>query len=527
MRKNNNNYVKIFKYYFENNGVDIPADELDRIIVTLKHLGVYSWYSSTDDCEYYFIKISSVNKTVKKVIDKIPVDFKAEKSSKILFIVNNIQDKLYINNPDFKKEFKIALSKKLSLGKNIKTIKDISAEFIGATKGKYEIEITSRIDSLQYSFDNTPDNESANGYVYIASLFDIVNMYNSVGDSLFDLNVRYKVSDELNVETEICKTLSEKPKEFWFNSNGITIIVNHNNFNCNRPRTIEFSNSNSFSVINGAQTISTAAKWYSANEKEKSNLKDAWVLLRVIIVSDIALSFAKDVSVSLNRQKSISEVDITTTYEFAENINALMNDCENDNICFEISKRGGTPTYKYSYYIDDFAQLVETYLIQKPGSARNSKGALIGTKDNKFVRTDIFKDIKSVDDILKYYSPINYAFELNNSYKKKEKHQLDSTSLIDIIYKYGNMYCIASVIYCINNRKVDDFTSFEYIDSKNNPFIIEKFINCFECFLDESKIDILDSNDFKKDTLYEKFKESKYMNDLYEYIKNIKNNQSK
>ena len=95
--------------------------------------------------------------------------------------------------------------------------------------------------------------------------------------------------------------------------------------------------------------------------------------------------------------------------------------------------------------------------------------------------------------------------------QKKEKNQLDSTSLIDIIYKYGNMYCIASVIYCINNRKVDDFTSFEYIDSKNNPFIIEKFINRFECFLGESKIDILDSNDFKKDTLYEKFKESKYI----------------
>ncbi len=527
MRKNNNNYVKILKYYFENNGVDIPTSELDKIIVTLKHLGVYSWYSSTDDCEYYFIKISSVKKTVKKVIDKISVEFKAEKSSKFLFIVNNIQDKLYINNPDFKKEFKISLSKKLSLGKNIKTIKDISAEFIGVTKGKHEIEITSRIDSLQYRFDNTPDNENAKGYVYIASLFDIVNMYNSVGDSLFDLNVRYKVTDELNVETEICKTLSEKPKEFWFNSNGITIIVNHDNFNCNRPRTIEFSDSNYFSVINGAQTISTAAKWYSANEKEKSNLKDAWVLLRVIIVSDIALSFAKDISVSLNRQKSISEVDITTTYEFAENINALMNECENNNICFEISKRGGTPTYKYSYYIDDFAQLVETYLIQKPGSARSSKGALIGIKDNDLVRKDIFKDIKSVGDIIKYYSPTNYAFELNDSYKKRQKQHADSDSLIDIIYKYGNTYCIASVIYCINNRKVDDFTLFEYIDSKNNPFIIEKFVKCFECFLRESKIGILDSNDFKKEVLYEKFKESKYMNDLFEFIKDIKNNQSK
>ena len=521
MRKNNK-YVRILKYYFENNGVDIPASELEKIIVTLKHLGVYSWHSDIDDCEYYFFKINSVNKTVKKVVDKIPANFKAEKSSKILFIVNNIQDKLYINDPNFKKEFKIALSKKLSLEKNIKTIKDISAEFIGVTTRKYEIGITSRIDSLQYSLENTSSNENATGHVYIASLLDIVNMYNFVGDSLFDLNVRYKISDELNVEAEICKTLSEKPKEFWFNNNGISIIVNHNSFNCNRPRTIEFSNSNSLSVINGAQTISTAAKWYSTNEKAKSNLKDAWVLLRVITVSDIAHSFAKDISVSLNRQKSISDVDITTTYEFAENINALMNECENDSFCFEISKRGGTPTYKYCYLIDDFAQLVETYLIQKPGSARSSKGALIGTKDNNFVRTDIFKDIKSVDDIVKYYSPVNYAFELNNSYKNIHKQQLDTPSLIDVIYKYGNTYCIASVIYCLNNQNVNDFSSFEYIDSKNNINIIEKFVAYFENFLVESNIETLDSNDFKKEELYEGFKNSKHMKDLLIYIESIK-----
>lgn len=522
MKKKNNNYLKILKYYFENNGVDILTNELEKIIVTLKHLGVYSWYSSTDDCEYYFIKIGSINKTVKKVVDKLPVDFNTKKSSRILFIVNNIQDKLYINNPDFKKSFKIELSKKLSLGKNIKTIKDISAEFIGNATGKHEIGITSRIDSLQYSLDNSSTNESATGYVYIASLLDIINMYNSVGDSLFDLNVRYKISDELNVEAEICKTLSEKPREFWFNNNGITIIVNHNNFNCNRPRTIEFSNSNSFSVINGAQTISTAAKWYSTNEKAKSILKDAWVLLRVITVSDIAHSFAKDISVSLNRQKSISDVDITTTYEFTENINALMNECENDSFCFEISKRGGTPTYKYCYLIDDFAQLVETYLIQKPGSARSSKGALIGTKDNNFVRTDIFKDIKSVDDIVKYYSPVNYAFELNNSYKNIHKQQLDTPSLIDVIYKYGNTYCIASVIYCLNNQNVNDFSSFEYIDSKNNINIIEKFVAYFENFLVESNIETLDSNDFKKEELYEGFKNSKHMKDLLIYIESIK-----
>lgn len=517
------NYVKILKYYFENNGVDVTENEINKIIVSLKYLGSCLFHSNIDDCDYYFIKANSVNKTLKRVINKIPDSFNPEKQSKFLLIVNNIQDKLYINSPQFKKEFKLALSVKHSLKKRIKTIKDISAEFIGTTTKKHEIEITSRIDSLEYNLDNIENNkDTPSGQVYIASLFDIVNMYNCVGDSLFDFNVRYKISDELDVENEIIKTLTEKPKEFWFNNNGITIIVNKDKFNCNRPRTIELYNSNCFSVINGAQTITTAAKWYNENEKNKEKLKEAWVLLRVISVSDIALSFAKDISVSLNRQKSISAVDIVTTYEFVENINALMNDCENDNICFELSKRGGTPTYKYSYYIDDFAQLVESYLIQKPGSARNSKGALISIKDNVFVRNDIFKEIKTGKDITRYYSPVNYAYELNNSYNNIKKDLSNPDSYSDIIYKYGNMYCIASTIYCLNNKNIDDFSSFNYIDFTNNTHIIKKFVECFEQFLLELKPENLDSNDFKKENLYENFKESSHMEKLFEYIENIK-----
>ena len=72
-----------------------------------------------------------------------------------------------------------------------------------------------------------------------------------------------KISDELDVEKEIKKTLNENPQEFWFNNNGITMIANKDKFNCDRPSTIEFLNSNFFSVINGAQTITTAAKWYN------------------------------------------------------------------------------------------------------------------------------------------------------------------------------------------------------------------------------------------------------------------------
>ena len=526
MAKRINNYTKILKFYFDDNGVEISENEIEKAIVSLKYLGVYSFYSKEDDCYYYLIKTSSANRSVEKIVNKLPADFDSKNFSKILLIVNNIQDKLYINTPKYKKDFKDALTKKLSLKKRISTIRDITAEFISLIRKKHEIGITNRVDSLRYDLTKSTGINSPYGYVYIASLYDIVNMYNVIGDSLFDLNVRYKISDELDVEKEIKKTLNERPQEFWFNNNGITIISNKDKFSCDRSNTIEFFNSNFFSVINGAQTITTASKWYNENEKEKEKLKKAWVLLRVILVDDIAQSFAKDVSVSLNRQKSISEVDIATTYEFVESINFFMNECDNENICFELNKRGGTPTYKYSYYIDDFAQLVEAYMIQKPGFARSSKGALISVKEingkYEFLHKDIFKKARSLNDILKYYKPVNYAYELLNSYKKNQKNLSYKDALGDIFSKYGNMYCIASVIYCINDKQVDDFSAFEYIDSKYNIDIIEKFIESFEHFLKVKNKQSLDSNDFKKEDLYEEFKNSEYMDLLFEHISLIK-----
>ncbi len=526
-----NGYKKILNYYFENNGLILAERDLDDIILKLKHTNECVYKSCKEECNYYIIKAKSENITVSKAVNCLPENFDPNKYSKILFIVKNIQDKFNINKPQYKKEFKIALTKKLSLNKPINTIYDISSEFVGTSRKKHVIEIKNRVDSLHYNLlGETEENASVpRGDVYIASLYDIVNMYSLIGDTLFDLNVRYQISDELDVEKEIRKTIDETPDHFWFYNNGITIISNNGDFVCDTPTTISFSNNGDFSVINGAQTITTATKWYSENKDKKDKLNKVWVILRVVLVEDIYNSFAKNVSISLNRQKSITEVDIATTYPFVKDINMMMNQCYEDNICFELNKRGGTPTYKYSYYIDDFAQLVETYLIQKPGSARSSKGSLIGVKEKNgeysFVRKDIFKNIKSTNDIKKYYAPVNYSYELACSYKSIPRNSVGNDPASEILLKYGNMYCIASVVYCINKQGTDDFSNFTYIDKKYNIDIIQKFISLFKTFLTESKNTAIDSNDFKKEVLYEGFKESEYMTSLFQYIENIKDSQ--
>lgn len=530
MKIKNGDFFKMLSYYFDKSGTDISDQHLYSAIVSLNSLGKFEFYDENEACHYYLLKIKPNEKDPEKIASKLLNSFNKTDRSKILIIVNNIQDKLYINDPKYKKLLKDNLTKKLLLNKRISTIEDISAEFISDSNKKYTVTISNRVDSLSYELnqeDNKGDQDYALGYVYIASLRDVVDMYNTIGDALFDLNVRYGIADELNVEKEIKKTLSNCPEKFWFYNNGITVIVNQGGFECKNPYSVEFKYSSKFSVINGAQTITTAAKWYNSETQEKrENLNKAKVLLRIIVVKDMNYSFAKDISVSLNRQKSIAETDIANTYEFVKEINKYMNQCENDEICFEINKRGGTPSYSNSYYINNFAQLVKAYLGQKPGLARNSKGALIigTTKNGKYVfdDTDIFKEIKSPEDIEKYYTPVNYASELNNSYKAIAKHITPDSSIKGAILKYCNMYCIASVIYCINNKNCDDFSNFKYIDIEYNDKIIETFIDLFEKFLVNNKITLIDSNNFKKDSLYKEFKDSNYMEVLYNYITTLK-----
>ena len=62
MTKRINNYTKILKFYFENNGVGVSENEIEKIIVSLKHLGVYNFYSEEDYCYYYLIKTNGRSK---------------------------------------------------------------------------------------------------------------------------------------------------------------------------------------------------------------------------------------------------------------------------------------------------------------------------------------------------------------------------------------------------------------------------------------------------------------------------------
>lgn len=404
-------------------------------------------------------------------------------------------------------------------------------------ENEYAITISNRADSI---WNETTDNTY--GYIFTAKLKDLVEMYNSVGDALFDENVRYRIKDELNVDEEIKKTLSLEPQTFWFFNNGVTIAVNDKDFRIASPRKIILSNTKEkqISVINGAQTITVAAEFFSSADKETARkAESAMVLLRLVNIVDDehAKERLSKISIALNRQKSINEQDISFTNAFVDQLNTVSYDLEdNDPQAFELCKRGSVSYRLHSYSMKDFVKLVKCYLAQKPGIARSASiRTLLQTTYDKesdtytFVNTDIFRGVADTASFKKYYAPLNFAQQLDNLYKEEAKKEKDDESLIGSIRKYGSYYFIAKTIFALNGFSCDDFSSFRFDldclsqdDKERLPSLFTaEFKQIAECYIQKNEQPVLDSNNFKNEKLYQEIQPSGSMPEYEDLLNSL------
>ena len=221
-------------------------------------------------------------------------------------------------------------------------------------------------------------------------------------------------------------------------------------------------------------------------------------------------------------------------------INAIMLECEEKNLykCFDLIKRGGDSYYEYSYGIREFAQIVKCYLGQSPGFARSNVNALISDiydenkKERTFKDKQIFKEIITVEDFLRYYSPVNFVFDLLCAYDKVVKSRRNVEDDQELaIYNYGRWYFVALCVYLLNKKCVDDFSSFEYCvsnveDLKLIDDVVDLFVKLIKLHIKDDKK--LDSNDFKTEELYNTIRKSDKIDALEIALKEVfKNNVEK
>jgi hypothetical protein len=141
-------------------------------------------------------------------------------------------------------------------------------------------------------------------------LVDLYAMYREMGARLFERNIRAALPEDKAVNRSIQQSIKsivldgkEDPKVFAFNHNGVTLFaeaLHHLNgsFKITEPR-----------ILNGAQTVTTIARFLKANEgnnklvEHKDALDELHVMCRLI--TDATPEFITNVTINNNRQNPV------------------------------------------------------------------------------------------------------------------------------------------------------------------------------------------------------------------------------
>lgn len=368
--------------------------------------------------------------------------------------------------------------------------------------------------------------EKVSGCVYSAYLYDIIKIYNELGDELFKKNVRLRVKkDNVGLGKEIKDTLRVNPNQFWFLNNGITIVTNAAiDMSKNGFISLSMKDKDTFSVVNGAQTISAAHDFIYCDGESKEAIeeaKKALVLLKVVsVVQDekkinehyveSTESMSERISKALNRQKPIEAEDLAYYSPFVKSINLiyselLSNDVNDfDNRFFGIVRRGENEgdsenNYEHSLTLIARAIMASGYKENsewkyRPWKAVNTYNAEILKMDEKDLKhSELFKTIASGNRevFLENYQYVNLAIFLHKYYAEV-KNEIDISGYknrgkIGIVKESGTWYFISFFFeYLMENNTekklqascIDDFN--EYISKTDFIDIISFFFRIMD-----------------------------------------------
>lgn len=138
-------------------------------------------------------------------------------------------------------------------------------------------------------------------YFGLANLSDLVALHKKHDKALYEKNIRTFLGHTTDVNASIRKTLAENPEHFLYLNNGVTVL-------CQRiePKSTKKEGKKlvitGFSVVNGAQTIASSAKFVSDNPGV--SIERARVSI-TLIQADADGAFGKSVTRARNHQNPV------------------------------------------------------------------------------------------------------------------------------------------------------------------------------------------------------------------------------
>lgn len=350
------------------------------------------------------------------------------------------------------------------------------------------------------------------GNVYSAKLFDLVELYNKKGKNLFLKNIRLGIENLNGVDTAIMDTLSTNPREFWYLNNGVTMLVARNSVISNYNNTLFIKDSGKteqsvgITVINGAQTISSATKFFVKNSfheavkeyaekyfpnisrdykvkfekynKQYSNAVDeAYVMLKLVEINMSNNNTEIDkkinaITVSLNRQKPVGPVDLAYTLPVISEINKFtaIDNNKLEGFTFTVVRRGDASSINNNRYtLNILPRIMMAILREKPGKAMSVgiKTLLnLNQQNDHFQEKDLFP-IKNVAEVKMESS--NFFGEMNEEFGDlfiDEELFLSKYKFVNFSMKLYEEIGNLQINFELNYKDNDD--NFKYIKKFNS-----------------------------------------------------------
>ncbi len=279
----------------------------------------------------------------------------------------------------------------------------------------------------------------------------IIQLYNKyAGKGLFDLNIRRYIRNTL-VDSGVKRTLDKDRENFWFLNNGIIIACQDFEIDGDTVRLYDFS------IVNGGQTT-TLISSYKGN-----NTQEFFIPCKIISTKDESAdsSFFTKIAEATNSQKPIYSRDLKSNTPEMVRLKKLL---ERENIFLEI-KRGIKPkkNYKYTIKNDELAQLIFSFVYQRPGTSRSGKKKIFDSDElyAKVFKVNYFDDTNKKDFLLD-------IIDLYDRFKIIEKKHKQTTTLNEIqleILKNGRqiIFALMGVLYRLENCDLTES------DLKSNP----------------------------------------------------------
>ncbi|MBC1585699.1 hypothetical protein HB917_10865 [Listeria seeligeri] len=301
------------------------------------------------------------------------------------------------------------------------------------------------------------------------SLTQAYNKFHSKG--LFNLNIRRFIKSK-NVDDGILDTLESNRDSFWFLNNGLTIACEDYYIDGNKVKLYGYS------IVNGGQTTTLISEFKGKNTNE------FFIPCKLLKRSESSgqedlMNFFSKIAEATNSQKPIQPKDLKAN---APEMRELKEVLKNEKVDLEIKRGESINNKKYKIKIknDELAQLIFSFVNQKPGTARSNKKALF--VNNKFYSL-IFKqgyasnkdkkafllDLIELNERFSYLSK-RFKSNLESSFNMEEANIFNNARTI-IFALFGVVYRLVNKDISITDLKQDSLIL------ENKPFQYGAFIS--------------------------------------------------